>query len=128
MCIRDRNLRDWLFVNDHVRALCKLIHKAKPGNNYCIGGQGEITNIEIVNIICDEIDKISKKSNNSRSLIEFVEDRLGHDFRYAIDSSRINKDLNWAPMIDLHIGLKQTINWYISNQEWWEPLIDKVKR
>ena len=123
-----KNIRDWLFVNDHVRALCKLIHKAEPGKNYCIGGLGETTNIEIVNIICDQIDEISKKSSNSRSRIEFVEDRLGHDFRYAIDSSRIKKDLNWSPTIDLHIGLKQTINWYISNQEWWEPLIDKVKR
>ena len=121
------NIRDWLYVDDHISALAKLITKAEPGKNYCIGGYGEITNLEIVNMICEIVDEFSKNSNKSKSLIEFVEDRPGHDFRYAIDSSLIYKDLRWKPIVSLDNGLRKTIKWYFSNSEWWQPLISKVK-
>ena len=122
-----KNIRDWLFVNDHCSALDKILTSGKIGSNYCIGGDNEITNIELVNIICEIIDskKILKTNFSSKNLITFIRDRPGHDLRYSIDSTKLRKEFNWEPEIKLKDGLEKTINWYLDNKNWWEPLIKK---
>lgn len=106
------NVRDWLNVKDHCSALDLILEKGRPGQVYNIGGNNEKTNLEIVNIIMEELD-IEKER------IDFVQDRPGHDLRYAIDSSKMKKDLGWEPMVDFGIGIRDTINWYLSHQKWW---------
>lgn len=114
--------RDWLYVEDHVRAILLVLKKGMIGETYNIGGGHVIKNIDIVKEICHQLDKlIIKKPNNIKSfskLIEFVEDRPGHDFKYAIDSSKIKNKLKWSPKRDLNQGLKETISWYLDNDEW----------
>ena len=115
-------IRDWLHVNDHVEALKLVIQKGKIGETYNIGGECEYTNIKIVNKICESLDKIrpNMEKKSYKELIQFVEDRPGHDKRYAIDISKIKKELNWTPKVTLDIGLENTINWYLLNQNWCE--------
>lgn len=118
-----KNIRDWLFVDDHIKALEKIIIFAKPGTRYCIGGNEEKSNIEITKIICNLIDKfLPGKKGKSINLINFVKDRPGHDFRYSIDSSLMKRHFNWEPQTDLKNGLRKTIDWYLNNKEWWEKL------
>lgn len=118
------NIRDWLFVSDHVNAIEKIITKALPGSRYCIGGKDEINNIDLVNMICEILDRIKKNVDikNRKILVKFVKDRPGHDFRYSINSSLIEKELNWFQKVSLIKGLEETIQWYISNKNWWESI------
>ena len=122
-----KNIRDWLFVNDHCSALDKILIYGKAGSNYCIGGDNEISNIDLVNIICEIIDskEIIKTNSSSKNLISFVRDRPGHDLRYSINSTKLKKDFNWEPEVKLKDGLEDTIKWYLDNKNWWQPLIKK---
>ncbi len=108
-------IRDWLHVEDHVNAIYKIIIKPMVGETFNIGGNNERTNLDIVNSICNVLDSIKPNSNNKsyKELISFVSDRPGHDLRYAIDSSKIQKELDWKPMIEFEIGLRKTIEWYL---------------
>ena len=111
--------RDWLYVKDHSCAIDILFHSNKIGHTYNIGGFNEWKNIDLVKELCAQMDKkLNKEKNSSENLIEFVKDRPGHDLRYAIDASKINKDLNWKPSVDFKKGLSLTIDWYLSNKNW----------
>ncbi|WKV08532.1 dTDP-glucose 4,6-dehydratase [Thermoanaerobacterium sp. CMT5567-10] len=110
------NVRDWLYVEDHCRAIDLVLHKGKIGEVYNIGGNNEKANIEIVRLILKELDK-------PESLIKYVKDRPGHDRRYAIDSSKIQNELGWKPTYNFDEGMKKTIRWYLDNEEWWEKII-----
>jgi dTDP-glucose 4,6-dehydratase len=109
------NVRDWLHVEDHCSAIDLIIHKGKSGQVYNIGGNNEKTNLEIVQTILKELGK-------SEDLIKFIEDRLGHDKRYAIDASKIRKELGWEPSYSVEKGLKETIQWYVDHKEWWQRI------
>lgn len=110
------NIRDWLYVQDHCAAIDLILHKAKDGAVYNIGGNNERTNIEVVKTILKELDK-------PESLITYVSDRAGHDMRYAIDSSKIRDELNWEPTTMFDDGIKQTVKWYLDNRSWWHNII-----
>jgi dTDP-glucose 4,6-dehydratase len=119
------NVRDWLFVEDHARALWVAAQKGTPGEVYNIGGNSEKQNIEIVTLICNILDEKFGVQDNGKprtDLITYVEDRPGHDARYAIDASKIKAELGWEPQQTFENGLRETIEWYLDNQEWWEPL------
>lgn len=116
------NVRDWLFVDDHARALLKVVESGEPGETYNIGGHNEKENIEVVNTICDTLNELVPKDANYRDQITFVTDRPGHDFRYAIDASKIDKELGWAPEETFDSGIKKTIQWYLDNVEWFEAV------
>ena len=107
------NVRDWIHVEDHCRALRLVLEKGKPGEIYNIGGKGERTNLEIVETILQILKK-------PKSLIQFVADRPGHDRRYAIDSSKIQRELGWSPTISLEQGLLETVEWYVAHSQWWQ--------
>jgi len=114
-----KNIRDWLFVNDHCSGIWKIISNGKIGEKYNIGGDSELTNIELVNILCEKMAVIKNKSEDHyKNLIMYVKDRPGHDRRYAIDCSKIKQELNWKPEVDFDIGIEKTINWYITNLDW----------
>jgi len=119
-----KNIRDWLYVADHCDALYSVILNGKNGETYNIGGNQEKNNLEIVSTICKILDeKIpSNKIDSYKRLITFVEDRPGHDFRYAIDASKIKKHLNWSPHYTFEDGIKKTIDWYIKYKDWWKNL------
>ena len=108
------NIRDWLYVEDHIDAILLVINKGEVGKNYCIGGSEEKTNIEIVNMICKFMDIFCPQSKPHSRLIKFVEDRLGHDKRYAIDSSFINSSLGWQPKYSFEESLEFTLKWYLN--------------
>lgn len=110
------NVRDWLYVEDHCRAIDLIIQKGKVGEVYNIGGHNEMCNIEIVKLICRELGK-------PESLITYVTDRKGHDMRYAIDPTKIYEELGWLPETKFDDGIKKTVQWYLDNQEWWEKII-----
>ena len=111
--------RDWLYVKDHACAIDILFHSNKIGHTYNIGGFNEWKNIDLVKELCVQMDiKLKKKEGSSENLIEFVKDRPGHDLRYAIDASKINKDLSWKPSVDFKKGLSLTIDWYLENKNW----------
>lgn len=110
------NVRDWLYVEDHCRAIDLIIHNGKIGEVYNVGGHNEKSNIDIVKIILKLLGK-------SEDLITFVEDRKGHDMRYAIDPTKIYNDLGWGPETDFETGIKKTIEWYLNNQKWWKDII-----
>ena len=108
------NIRDWLFVEDHVEGLIKVLNYGEIGEKYCIGGNEEKTNNEVVNTICEILDELIPKEYSYKSQIRYVEDRLGHDKRYAIDASKIKSELGWIPKYSFEEGLKITISWYIN--------------
>ena len=110
------NVRDWLYVEDHCKAIDLIIHKGKVGEVYNIGGHNEMRNIDIVKLICEELHK-------PESLITHVTDRKGHDMRYAIDPTKIHNELGWLPETKFKDGIKKTIQWYLDNREWWETII-----
>jgi len=111
--------RDWLFVKDHATAIDLVFHKGKEGDTYNIGGFNEWTNIALVKLLCKQMDeKLGNEPGTSEQLITYVKDRPGHDRRYAIDASKINKELGWEPSVTFEEGLKQTIDWYFENKEW----------
>ena len=115
------NVRDWLYVGDHCKAISLLIEKGNSGETYNIGGNNEIQNIELVKKICEILDKLhaSRKLSSYKDLIEYVKDRPGHDFRYAIDSSKIKKSLGWRPTYSIETGLIKTVKWFLKNEDWW---------
>ncbi|RAK12622.1 dTDP-glucose 4,6-dehydratase [Halanaerobium saccharolyticum] len=110
------NVRDWLYVEDHCRAIDLILHDGQDGEVYNIGGHNERSNLEVVKTILDELDK-------PESLITFVKDRAGHDLRYAIDPTKISNELDWEPTILFDEGIKRTIKWYLDNKEWWKNII-----
>jgi dTDP-glucose 4,6-dehydratase len=113
------NVRDWLYVRDHADALWLALTRANDGETYNIGGHNEWANLRIVELICDLIDELSPRlGGNSRNLISFVKDRPGHDRRYAIDASKIKRDLGWTPAHTFERGIRETIEWYLANQDW----------
>ena len=115
-----RHIRDWLFVEDHCRAVWKIMRGGRRGGTYNIGGRCERTNIDTVSLICDLLDKmLSRPDRTSRKdLITFVKDRPGHDLRYAIDCSKLENELGWAPLESFESGLRNTIQWYLDNPKW----------
>ena len=117
VCGEGINVRDWLYVQDHCHAIDLIIHKGKEGEIYNVGGHNEMKNIDIVKLICKELNK-------PESLIVHVQDRKGHDLRYAIDPTKINKELGWFPETKFANGIKKTIDWYINNKSWWQPILD----
>ncbi|MDP3739427.1 MAG: dTDP-glucose 4,6-dehydratase [Hyphomonadaceae bacterium] len=117
------NVRDWIHVSDHVRALNLVLSKGRPGQSYLIGARAERRNIDIVTLICDYLDE-KVPHPGRRDLIRFVEDRLGHDRHYAIDPTKIETELGWRPEQSFETALKSTIDWYLDNRAWWEPLMD----
>lgn len=122
------NIRDWLFVEDHVEALILILEKGVVGRRYNIGGENELTNTEVVKKICLILDKHCPNERYRYSdLIEFVEDRPGHDTRYAIDIKRIKEELGWSPILKFEEGLEKTILWYLNNKEWWQSILKKQK-
>lgn len=113
---KGENVRDWLYVEDHCSAIDVIIREGKIGEVYNIGGNNEIHNIDIVKMICEKLDK-------PESLITYVTDRKGHDLRYAIDSSKIQRELGWTPATTFPVGLQKTVDWYLANKEWWQEII-----
>jgi dTDP-glucose 4,6-dehydratase len=121
---RGLNVRDWLYVTDHCRAVWQVLQSGRPGRVYNVGGRCELANIDTVGMVCDLLDEIRPEPVGSRRrLITFVKDRPGHDLRYAIDCTRIETDLGWYPREDFRSGLRRTIEWYIANREW----VDRVR-
>ncbi|MDE0558951.1 dTDP-glucose 4,6-dehydratase [Algoriphagus sp. NF] len=116
---KGENVRDWLFVKDHARAIDTVFHKGKAGETYNIGGFNEWKNIDIVRLLCQKMDeKLGRPSGTSEKLITFVKDRAGHDLRYAIDATKIQKELGWEPSLQFEEGIEITIDWYLANQDW----------
>ncbi len=119
------NIRDWLYVDDHASALLAAAERGVPGQTYCIGASREQTNLNLARKICRILDaKRPRASGAYADLIRFVTDRPGHDRRYAIDSSKIETELGWRPQTGFENGLSKTVDWYLANQDWWQPLID----
>lgn len=114
------NVRDWLFVEDHVRALLRVLEEGRVGETYNVGGRCEKENIAVVRQICDLLDEVRPNAmeGSHRSLISFVEDRPGHDWRYAIDPTKIEEDLEWEPQVDFEEGIRRTVHWYLQYQDW----------
>ncbi len=119
------NVRDWLYVDDHVRALVLIAEKGVPGETYNVGGGNERTNLEIVEIVCALLDKRRPRANPHADLIEFVADRPGHDLRYAIDATKIETGLGWRATQNLDTGLAKTVDWYLQNEAWWRALHER---
>ncbi len=118
---KGENIRDWLYVEDHAAAIDVIFHTGKTGETYNIGGNNEWKNIDLIRLLCKIMDqKLQKPEGTSEKLITFVTDRAGHDMRYAIDSSKISKDLNWDPSVNFENGLEKTVDWYLKNSKWLE--------
>lgn len=116
---KGENIRDWLWVNDHANAIDIIFHKGKTGDTYNIGGNNEWTNIDLVKMLCRIMDKkLNREMGESEKLITYVKDRAGHDLRYAIDSTKLQKELGWAPSLQFEEGLDKTVDWYLSNEVW----------
>jgi len=116
---KGENVRDWLWVNDHARAIDTIFHNGQPGDTYNIGGNNEWSNIDLIRKLCEIMDrKLGRESGTSEKLITFVKDRAGHDLRYAIDSSKLQRELGWKPSLQFEEGLEKTVDWYLENQEW----------
>lgn len=118
------NVRDWLYVDDHVRALQTVFETGAVGSSYMVGGNSERTNLEVVHVICDTLDRIKPRADklSYRKQIKFVADRPGHDFRYAIDATKLQTELGWKPVETFESGMEKTIKWYIENRAWWEAI------
>lgn len=116
---KGENVRDWLFVEDHVKAIDTIFHNGKPGETYNIGGHNEWKNIDIIKELCRQMDeKLGRQKGTSEKLITFVKDRAGHDLRYAIDATKLKNELGWQPSLQFEEGLSKTIDWYLNNSEW----------
>ncbi|MHA3916422.1 dTDP-glucose 4,6-dehydratase [Halovulum sp. GXIMD14793] len=116
------NIRDWLHVEDHAAALLHVLKNGQPGRTYNIGADGERTNLDLVRTLCAILDEVRPDAAPHANLITFVHDRPGHDQRYAIDASRLRDELGWRPSVPLDDGLRRTVEWYIANESWWQPL------
>jgi dTDP-glucose 4,6-dehydratase len=116
---KGENVRDWLFVEDHARAIDVIFHQGKVGDTYNIGGHNEWTNIDLVQLLCRIMDKkLKREEGSSAKLITYVKDRAGHDLRYAIDSSKLQRELGWTPSLQFEEGLEKTVDWYLANENW----------
>jgi dTDP-glucose 4,6-dehydratase len=122
-----RNVRDWLFVDDHAQALILVLERGRIGETYNVGGDAERRNIDVVTAICDAMDRLMPcaTGGSHSKLISFVPDRPGHDFRYAIDFAKLKAELGWSPKHSFESGLLSTVKWYVENRAWWEPLLSK---
>ena len=130
---KGNQVRDWLYVEDHARALYKVLTKGKVGETYNIGGHNEKQNIDVVEALCELLEELAVSNSHSlasgfrggfKSLITYVEDRPGHDIRYAIDASKIENELGWAPQETFESGIRKTVEWYLDNKEWWARVLD----
>ena len=119
------NVRDWLYVEDHADALLTVLQNGILGRSYNIGGDNEARNIDLVHMICTLLDEMHPQGAPHDRLITHVTDRPGHDARYAIDATRIRDELGWRPSVTLDEGLRRTVRWYLDNQAWWQPLLDR---
>lgn len=119
------NVRDWLFVDDHARALLAVLERGRVGESYNIGGGAEVANIDLVRMICAILDRLRPEAAPHDRLISFVADRPGHDLRYAVDSGRIRAELGWQPSVALADGLQRTVEWFLDNEAWWRPLQER---
>jgi len=119
------NIRDWLYVDDHANALCKILFEGEKGESYNVGGNAEVSNLDVVLNICRLLDELSPRPGMSKceELIDFVADRPGHDYRYAIDSTKIRNELGWKPIETFETGLRKTVEWYLANSSWWKPIL-----
>ena len=116
---KGENIRDWLYVEDHVKAIDLIFHKGRVGETYAVGGNNEWTNIKLVKELCRQMDeKLGREKGTSEKLITYVKDRAGHDMRYAIDSSKLKNELGWEPLLQFEEGISKTIDWYLDNAEW----------
>jgi dTDP-glucose 4,6-dehydratase len=121
-----KNVRDWLYVEDHAQALCLVVEHGRPGETYNIGGRSERANLHVVTAICSLLDEMRPSGNGPREkLITFVVDRPGHDRRYAIDPSKIERELGWQPEHDFEAGLAKTVRWYLDNRRWWQAILER---
>ena len=120
-----KNVRDWLFVEDHAEALLTVVERGRLGRSYNIGGEAEARNVDLVRMICAILDRKRPDAAPHDRLITFVTDRPGHDLRYAIDPSRIREELGWRPSLTLEEGLERTVDWYLENEAWWKPLLER---
>jgi dTDP-glucose 4,6-dehydratase len=118
-----RQVRDWLYVDDHARALVRVLSHGMLGETYNIGGHNEKRNLEVVELICDLLDELRPGQDSRRSLITFVKDRPGHDIRYAVDASKIGAELGWEPQQTFASGLRKTVQWYLDNEVWWQRVL-----
>ncbi len=125
-----QNIRDWLYVEDHCHALATILDRGIPGETYCIGGNNEVRNLDLVQQLCDLMDELAPDLpvRPARSLITFVPDRPGHDRRYAIDSSKLQQQLGWQPSVTVAAGLRRTVEWYLTHRDWWQPLLSDQYR
>ncbi len=120
------NIRDWLYVEDHARALVTVVEKGRPGETYNVGGRNERTNLKVVETICEILDELRPRHHGSHSdLITFVADRPGHDMRYAIDAFKLEDELGWKALESFESGIRKTIQWYLDNEWWWHPIREK---
>jgi len=121
------NVRDWLFVEDHARALSAILDRGAPGETYLIGGRSERTNLQVVETICGLLDEVAPRPGEPprRALIAFVADRPGHDLRYAVDCGKIERELGWRPQVSFEEGLRRTVLWYLQRGDWWRPLRER---
>jgi dTDP-glucose 4,6-dehydratase len=122
---KGENIRDWLYVEDHADALLLVLEKGALGRSYNIGGENERRNIDLVRTICALLDEMAPKATPYADQITFVTDRPGHDARYAIDPTRIRDELGWRPSVTVEEGLRRTVRWYLDNEAWWRPLLDR---
>jgi len=123
-----RNVRDWLYVGDHAEALWLVLNSGRPGETYLIGGESERRNIDVVNTIAALLDEFAPQNAPHSRFIQFVDDRPGHDHRYAIDPSKIKRELGWKAKTPFELGLRQTVQWYLNNRSWWEPILHDTYR
>jgi dTDP-glucose 4,6-dehydratase len=123
-----QNIRDWLFVDDHARALWRVVTHGNVGETYAIGGMAERRNLDVVETIAALLDELVPTKGTRRSQIAFVADRPGHDRRYAIDCAKVRRELNWSPQCSFEEGLRRTVSWYLENRNWWEPIVKKTYR
>jgi dTDP-glucose 4,6-dehydratase len=121
------NVRDWLHVDDHVDALTRVFEAGRPGETYIVGGRCERTNIEVVRAVCDGLDALAPRADRAahRTAIRFVADRPGHDHRYAVDPAKLERELGWRPREDFTGGLGKTLRWYLDNEAWWRPILER---
>jgi dTDP-glucose 4,6-dehydratase len=121
---KGENVRDWLYVEDHAKALARVLDRGAPGETYLIGGDFERTNLQVVETICDLLDEIAprERAKSHRDLITFVADRPGHDLRYAIDPTKTERELGWRAEMSFEEGLRRTVRWYLDHEAWWGPL------
>lgn len=122
---KGENVRDWLYVEDHARALDTIAERGRVGETYNVGGRNERRNIDVVRRICEVLDRLSPRDRPREELVEFVADRPGHDARYAIDATRLEQELGWCALENFDSGIEKTVGWYLDNEWWWQPLRER---